>query len=398
VAATTEGGSDSVVDLTLVEVIAAWSRGGFWAKALDSQWRTVALTDELAAVHGDDVVFGVFHFGSEQQDRYVHGRSGGNSLEENRETLRQVGGWILEDMQVGRDELREMVHPDLRDVVDEIEPTDTAAIGYECPTSVYGGKIGAVVVMQRVRDSTGRVVGTVIINKPAVGMTTMSIMTASGDLEHLNRMVQLGEARRRPTAVLFADIEGSTSLSKQLPTASYFTLVRRIIRTADQAVINAGGLVGRHVGDGVTAFFVAETAGSESAAARGCISAARALQAAVAHIADRHGLQQGDLTVRAGLHWGATPFIGSIITSGRSEVTALGDEINGAARIEACAIGGRILASKELIERLDPVDAAALDINPSGFSYTQLADLDSATEKARQDAPAIPVCDLTEVD
>jgi class 3 adenylate cyclase len=38
-------------------------------------------------------------------------------------------------------------------------------------------------------------------------------------------------------------------------------------------------------------------------------------------------------------------------------VTALGDEVNEAARIEACASGGRMLASKTLIERLDPNDA-----------------------------------------
>jgi class 3 adenylate cyclase len=112
------------------------------------------------------------------------------------------------------------------------------------------------------------------------------------------------------------------------------------------------------------------------------------------HVAERHGLGASELTVRAGLHWGATPFIGSIITIGRSEVTALGDEVNEAARIEACASGGRVLASKTLLERLDTDDATALGIDPDLASYTQLADLATATEKARRDAPAIAVCDL----
>jgi len=35
-------------------------------------------------------------------------------------------------------------------------------------------------------------------------------------------------------------------------------------------------------------------------------------------------------------------------------VTAVGDEVNEAAGIEACASGGRMLASKNPIERLDP--------------------------------------------
>jgi class 3 adenylate cyclase len=86
--------------------------------------------------------------------------------------------------------------------------------------------------------------------------------------------------------------------------------------------------------------------------------------------------------------------LGSIITSGRSEVTALGDEVNEAARIEACASGGRALASKALVERLNSDDAAALDIDPNDVVYTPLADLDTATDKARRDAPALAVCDL----
>jgi hypothetical protein len=56
--------------------------------------------------------------------------------------------------------------------------------------------------------------------------------------------------------------------------------------------------------------------------------------------------------------------------------------------------GGRALASKELIERLESADAAALDLDPDRVTYTPLADLDTATEKARRDAPAIAVCDV----
>ena len=44
-------------------------------------------------------------------------------------------------------------------------------------------------------------------------------------------------------------------------------------------------------------------------------------------------------------------------------------------------------ASKALIERLDREDAAALGIDASHTSYTQLGNLDTATEKARRDAP-----------
>ncbi len=95
-----------------------------------------------------------------------------------------------------------------------------------------------------------------------------------------------------------------------------------------------------------------------------------------------------------GLHWGATLYVGMVPSRGRSEVTAMGSEVNEAARIEACATGGRILASKDLVERLDPADADDLGLDPTQVVYTALGDLANVTEKARRDAPAISVCEI----
>jgi class 3 adenylate cyclase len=377
------------IDPTLANAIAALSDGGHWAVAFDDQWRAVAQTVEAAAA--SEIPLGVFHFGAESFDL----RGGSAIPEEHRLMVRHLGGWMLADLGVSRDALREMLHPDLRDIVDEIEPNDSVAASWDTSILTFGGEIGLTTVAQRVRDSTGRVVGTVVVVKPAVAMNTIALLAAAGDVEHLHRMQRFASPDRRPAAVLFADLEGSAQLSKQLPTSAYFRLIRRITTAADQCVLDAGGLVGRHAGDGVAAFFVAEAAGSESAAARACIVAARALQAATLRIAERHDLNPDKVTVRAGLHWGATLYIGSIITRGRTEVTALGDEVNEAARIEACATGGRTLASKNLIERLDLADAAALGIDPTHITYIQLADLDTATDKARRDAPAVPVYDIS---
>jgi class 3 adenylate cyclase len=127
-----------------------------------------------------------------------------------------------------------------------------------------------------------------------------------------------------------------------------------------------------------------DQAGSESVAARACIEAMRGIR----HAADRSGLEAAEVTMRFGLHWGATLYVGRLMTSGRAEVTALGEEVNEAARIEACATGGRALASKALAERLQPADAAALGIDPERLSYTSLAgfanrDREGAPRRAR---------------
>jgi class 3 adenylate cyclase len=183
-------------------------------------------------------------------------------------------------------------------------------------------------------------------------------------------------------------------LSRRLSTAGYFALGRRLVSAADRCVIDAGGVVGRHIGDGVTAFFLAEITGSESTAALASISAARNLAAALRAVAARSGLASEDIVLRIGLHWGGTLFVGQILTGGRTEATALGDEVNEAARIEACAAGGRVLASEALIERLNPDEAAQLGLDPDGLTYIPLAQLAGASDKVRRDAGTIAVCEV----
>lgn len=170
--------------------------------------------------------------------------------------------------------------------------------------------------------------------------------------------------------------------------------MRRWVFSADRCIVNVGGLVGRHAGDGVTAFFLAESLGSESMAARACISAARSIQQAAVELAENSEVEFGEVVTRFGLHWGSTLYVGAISSQGRFEVTALGDQVSETARIEACASGGRTLASKELIERPSRDDALALGIDVELVNYSALGSLSTATEKARRDAPVIAVCDV----
>ena len=55
---------------------------------------------------------------------------------------------------------------------------------------------------------------------------------------------------------------------------------------------------------------------------------------------------------------------------------------------------GRAFAYKDLMERLEAEDADALDIDPQHLIYTPLAQLPTASEKARRDAPAIAICEI----
>jgi class 3 adenylate cyclase len=391
-------------DAALAEVAMALRETGHWGMVVDDRWRVVYVTDEVRRTFGGyqelaSFAIGAHHSGPEAISASQTWRLGANTIELNRVTFAGLGPLMLTDTPGGREELRATVDPSLRDLVDDLSPVDPAALSFDAAGTTIGasaGTTGVPLIAIRVRDATGRLAGTALISKPAAGMATIATMTSMGDLRHFERMQRVVQAGRRPAAILFADLEGSTPLAQRLSTASYFALGRRLVRAADQCVVDAGGLVGRHVGDGVVAFFLTETAGSDSIAARACITAARHLSVAVRDVADRSDLQRDDVVLRFGLHWGSTLYVGNIATAGRTEVTALGDEVNETARIEACATGGRALASKALIERLDRSDAAALGFDPDHVTYTPLGALDTATEKARRDAPAIAVCDVTE--
>ena len=385
-------------DPALAEAASALNLGRAWAHVVDRDWRWVYMTDDVRLSQGrpprmTDVPLGLHYLGPQTAESEMYQRTFRVETS-GRCAAAALGPWLLADAGGDRAALRDVLDPRYHDLVDAIEPDDRSIVrSFPMPAYTVGGAVTDLLATAwRVREPSGRLAGTVIQTIPAAGMMMLGTLASTGDAGHFARMHSVARPGRRPAAILFADLEASSPLARRLSTASYFALARRLTRAADQCVVDAGGLVGRHVGDGVVAFFLAMNVGSESAAARACIDAARALRSAAADVAARSDLEPEDLVLRFGLHWGSTLYVGQIATSGRSEVTALGDEVNEAARIEACATGGRALASKDLVERLEEDDAAALGIDPDRVKYTALGDLATATEKARRDAPAIPVC------
>lgn len=386
-------------DPVLANAAEALEETGHWAWVLDADWRLVFVTDATRWSYGGgvaraDLPVGLPFFGPEGIATARTWRFGPNSSEHMGRFLAPLAGWMLADTPGGPAALKEVVDPSLHAVIDAARPASDGASWCVMGSAGLGRDIEVSTFALRLRREDGTLAGTVVVSKPAADMAVHATHVAMADPAHVQLMQRLGKAERRPAAVLFADLESSSALARAMSTSSYFALGRRLVGAADSAVIAQGGLVGRHVGDGVVAYFLAEVAGSESAAARACIAAARSLREELPRVASASGLGERELSVRFGLHWGSTLYIGAVTTGGRSEVTALGDEVNEAARIEACASGGRILASKDLAERLAPEDAAAVGIDVDGLAYTALRDLDTATEKARHDAPAIPVCDL----
>jgi class 3 adenylate cyclase len=242
----------------------------------------------------------------------------------------------------------------------------------------------------RINDDDGRFLGVIRFARTALPESLMARLSR-GDPGLYERMDNVREPARRTASILFADLEASGVLSRRLSSRGYFELIGGLTDLIDSSVISRRGIVGKHAGDGGSALFLAlDFDASESAAARAAVEAAYAIRDGAAEL----GPDDLSVKVNLGLHWGGTLMVGQVATSGRLEVTALGDPMNETARIEAAAREGAILASKELIERLEPDDASAIGIDPDAIDYVPLGELEGAGAKAVRDAAGIPVAEI----
>ena len=239
----------------------------------------------------------------------------------------------------------------------------------------------------RLNNDTGEFIGVLRLATPDAPDSLLARM-ARGDRAMHERMDAVMIPARRPGSILFADLEASGELSRRLSSRGYFDLVGHLTDLIDSQVIKQGGIVGKHAGDGASALFLVEQLGnSESEAASAAVRAARAIRDGASAL----GPADVDVRVNVGIHWGATLMVGQVATGGRLEVTALGDEMNEASRIESAAKGGVALASKLLLERLEPADATDLGLDPDEMTYVTVGNLDGSSEKAARDAGSISV-------
>src|SRR5690349_19218177 len=120
-------------DPWLAAAAAALNEGGFWAEVVDPEWRGVYMTDDARRIYGHRLdlasyPMGVHIYGPERVDIALEWRGGQFPMEINRRLFALFGPLVLADTPGGRDELRRVVHPELRDLVDGMLPVETPAI------------------------------------------------------------------------------------------------------------------------------------------------------------------------------------------------------------------------------------------------------------------------------
>ena len=297
----------------------------------------------------------------------------------------------------GKEAVVAMFPEELREAVRAIEPVETPAVWVGSMEYLQDDlpPVAVNYITSAVTHPDGEFLGYLRVFGPGLRAELMALL-ARGDTAMFERMARVREPRRRRAAMVFADMQSSSALSRRLSSAAYFSLIRRLFTAIDDLIVKQGGIVGKHAGDGVTAFFLSEDLGSDSKAAHAALEAARRIREVVsgAVLATEGLIKPGDCLFNVGVHWGGALYMGQVVTGGRIEVTALGDEVHEGARVQQAARGGHLFATKHLLEQLTEDDADGLGIDADRLVYTMIADLPDAPEKSRRDAGGVPVVEV----
>jgi adenylate cyclase len=190
---------------------------------------------------------------------------------------------------------------------------------------------------------------------------------SSGPVEAYRRQPQ-AHGGERYVAILFADIRGFTSISEgRLPYDIVF-LLNRYFRATGQAVQAAGGRLDKFIGDGVMAIFGLDR--EPEIACRQALDGARRMSLALEELNEAlSGDLDQPLRIGIGLHAGPA-IVGEMGFERVSSLTAIGDTVNTASRLEALTkdFKAELVVSQELLDRagIDLADAPSHEVDIRG--------------------------------
>ena len=141
-------------------------------------------------------------------------------------------------------------------------------------------------------------------------------------------------------SMLFADVRGSTALSEQMTSIEFSKLINRFYVGSTKAIAEEDGLVEKLAGDAVAAFWGAGFAGQDYVA--------RTIRAAqnISRL-----MQTQNIPVGIGVHAGIAFFGAMGSSEGLVDISAIGEEVNTAARLASKAAAGEIILSEIALER-----------------------------------------------
>ena len=176
--------------------------------------------------------------------------------------------------------------------------------------------------------------------------------------------------------VLFADVRGFTSLSEQMAPDDVARLLNQFYAVASK-ILTRSAIVDKLVGDEVMALYLPQLLGAdwEDDLIRDAIDLLEAV--------GPETFGDPRLALGVGVDVGVA-YVGNVGAGEIKDFTALGDVVNTASRLQACAEAGQIIVSERLFDRLakQPSDAIAISLKLKGKRDSEparLIDLQTAS-------------------
>lgn len=170
----------------------------------------------------------------------------------------------------------------------------------------------------------------------------------------------------RRITVLFADLRGFTSLAEGMYPYDTVFLLNSYFEAMTAVIERHGGTVDKFLGDGIMALF--GTRPERDAGARAALASAGEMLAALEDLnAEFAGLVPTPLRMGLGIHTGPAVLgrVGGMRRGGERELTALGDTVNTASRLEEMTKEFRCL----LVTSEDTLKAAGIECPGGDFRH-----------------------------
>jgi adenylate cyclase len=200
----------------------------------------------------------------------------------------------------------------------------------------------------------------------------------------------LQRGREVSLVTLFCDLRGFTPLTETYLPYDVVHLLNRYFEAVGEPILNNNGYIDMYVGDAVVAHYGLDGAPP----ARSCLDATRSallMQQSVEDLNHEVATEFGvALQIGIGVDLG-TAIVGPIGHSSKRQLTAIGDSVNRASRIESAtkSCGAGVLVSSEVMDHVSPTvfSPRSFDIELKGKSG--LARLHEVTDFAVLDAAMI---------
>lgn len=186
--------------------------------------------------------------------------------------------------------------------------------------------------------------------RPDQDCSIVPLLQSTLSIENVGSETSYADGKEREIVVLFADLRGFTALSEQKLPYDVVFLLNRYFAAMSPAITEAGGYVDKFVGDGIMALFGLETSLEE--ASRSALKAASTMSHKLVKL--NESLKQDlpePLRLGIGLHGGPV-IVGKMGYGRTSSLTAVGDTVNTASRLEASTKSHKVqLVMSEIVAK-----------------------------------------------